>query len=171
MQEDASSGTEGETPTASAKPDIASRETTMKASGERFYQIPVVRVRESKDGPELVEDQNGPHWLSESYIRRTYGIAPARLREFQVTGNTMENTIRSGDWVLVGMWNRDCLVDGAVCLIRGPSGLLIRRIRLCGPMVVLAADNTSVPDLEIKREQWNHEYEPLGSILAVMRRM
>jgi len=138
-----------------------------KQSGERFYCIPVVRLRLDESGDRQLKETEGVTCLSESFIQQRYGADPLRLREFRFTGNAMGDTIRPGDRVLVEIGEEGSLVDGEVYLLRTPTGVLIRRTNLQGNGIVLVADNPSVPAQEVSKEEWEEKYQSLGCILEV----
>jgi phage repressor protein C with HTH and peptisase S24 domain len=138
-------------------------------SEERFFRIPIVRVRQDEQGDRTLEETEGVECLSESFIRDRYGVEPQHLREFRVSGNAMADTIRPGDRVIVEVGGCDSLVDGQVCLLGVSAGILIRRVTLQADSIVLAADNSNVPRQEVSREEWVEQYDPIARVLEVVR--
>ena len=138
-------------------------------SEERFFRIPIVRFRGDDDGTHHLEETAGITCLSESFIQQRYGVDPRRLREVRVSGNAMTETIRPGDRVFVEVMDGGLPVGGRVCVLRVPTGILVRRVALQGDSIVLVADNASVPSQEVSREQWENEYESLALVLEVVR--
>jgi len=136
-------------------------------SDSRFHRIPLVRIREDSDeGLRLVETGQG-EWVDGTTIRQMYGVQPALLRDFRVTGDSMDGTIEPGDRVRAVLWDCRSPNDGTVCILRGPVSLLIRRVRLRGPEVLLVADNPDVPDRIVSQDQWENDYEQIARILEV----
>lgn len=136
---------------------------------ERFFRIPIVRMRDDENGGHRLEESEGVECMSESFIRQRYGVDPHHLREFRVSGNAMRDTIRAGDRLLVEVDGCESLVDGEICLVSSPTGVLVRRMGLRGDAIVLLADNSSVPDQEVQHDQWREKYKLLARVLEVVR--
>jgi phage repressor protein C with HTH and peptisase S24 domain len=130
------------------------------------YPVPVVKVLVDGSGTVRFEETGAVHWLSNSFLDREYGVDPHHVRELRVSGLSLGDTIRPGDRVLV---DSDCgvLNDGSVLLLRGPLGLLIRRIGLRGETVVLRKDGADAPDQAVPLEEWTEKYHSLAQILEV----
>lgn len=136
-------------------------------SDQRFHRIPLVRIREDpEEGLRLVKTGKS-EWVDGATIRREYGVQPALLRDFHVTGDSMIGTLRPGDRVRAVLWDCRAPNDGTVCILRGPVSLLIRRVRLKGTEILLVADNAEVPDRSISQHQWENEYEQIARIQEV----
>lgn len=144
-------------------------EASTERSVGQFCRIPVIQIRKDETEGWRFEEMGAVQKLSETFVRQRYGVDPSRLREFRVSGNAMEATIRPGDRLLVAVGGRSSLVDGEICLVSSPTGVLVRRVSLRGPDVVLAADNASVSDQKVDREEWRDAYRPLARILEVLR--
>lgn len=138
-------------------------------SEERFFRIPIVQIQEDEDGRCRLTEREGVGGLKDSFIQQRYGVEPSRLRELRVAGNAMEETIRPGDRVLVEIEGDGSLVDGEICLVESPTGVLLRRIHLQGDTLGLVADNSTVPDQEVSREDWKEKYQLLARVLEVVR--
>lgn len=136
---------------------------------QQFHRIPLVRIREDPEqGIRLVETGQA-EWVDGTTIRQEYGVQPALLRDFHVTGDSMEETLEPGQRVRAVLWDCRSPNDGTICILRGPVSLLIRRVRLEGTGVVLVADNPDVPNRTISKDQWENEYEQIARILEVRR--
>jgi phage repressor protein C with HTH and peptisase S24 domain len=144
-------------------------ESRQNGSDSQFHRIPLVRIREDpEEGLRLVETGQG-EWVDGTTIRQMYGVKPALLRDFRVTGDSMASTIEPGDRVRAVLWDCRSPNDGTVCVLRGPVALLVRRVRLKGPEVLLVADNPDVPDRTVTQDQWENDYEQIARILEVRR--
>jgi len=135
----------------------------------RFHRVPLIRIEEDpEEGFRLVGTGRG-EWVDRITIRQKYGVDPSLLRDFLVAGDSMSDTLRPGDQirtVLAGSYPPN---DGAICILRAPVCLFIRRVRLAGTEVVLVADNPEVPDLRIDQAEWNEDYEQIARVLEVRR--
>lgn len=140
-----------------------------ESSVGHFFRIPVIQIRKDETDRWHLEETGAVQKVSAPFVRQRYGVDPAQLREFRVSGNAMESTIRPGDRLLVAVGEGASLVDGEICLVSSPNGVMVRRVSLRGTDVVLVADNESVSDQEIDREQWRDAYRPLARILEVLR--
>jgi phage repressor protein C with HTH and peptisase S24 domain len=155
--------------TRNARTDGAGEESRQDGSDSRFHRVPLVRIREDSDeGLRLVETGQG-EWVDGTTIRQMYGVEPALLRDFRVTGDSMNGSIEPGDRVRAVLWDCRSPNDGTVCLLRGPVALLVRRVRLKGPEVLLVADNSDVPDRTVTQDQWENDYQGIARILEVRR--
>lgn len=135
----------------------------------QLHQIPLVRIREDPDGTLRLVETHRAEWVSDVFIREEYGVRPALLRDFQISGDSMVDTIRPGDRVRAVLWTCRAPNDGTICILRGPVSLMVRRIRLRDEGVLLVADNPDVSDQKIGPEKWEEGYEPIARVLEVRR--
>lgn len=160
-------------PSASSTPDRAGttgdegEDARSGGSDLRFHRVPLVRIREDpEEGLRLVQTGQA-EWVDRTTIRQEYGVKPALLRDFHVTGDSMRGTLEPGQRVRAVLWDCRAPNDGTICILRGPVSLLIRRVRLEGRSVVLVADNPDVPDRDVSRDEWEESYEKIARLLEV----
>lgn len=132
-------------------------------------RIPVVRVRANESGDPILEEIGAAEWMSESYIRQTYGIPPEELKGFRCPGNAMAETIRPGEHLRGALWNGESLIDGGVYLVYAPAGVMLRRLYIKNDTIRLVADCPDVPDQTVGTERWPGAFRPIARMLEVVR--
>lgn len=144
----------------------------LKDLGIRLVWVPNVRVEASAGAGYVVhtedELEEGGVWMSETYIRREYGVAPQRIRSMKVRGDSMIDTINPGERVRVALHDGDRLRDSAIYVISTPTGLVVKRLVLGATHIVLASDNPAKDDWEVEPEEWE-KFRPVALVLEVIR--
>ncbi|MDT0501620.1 MULTISPECIES: S24 family peptidase [unclassified Halomonas] len=69
------------------------------------------------------------------------GLPPARVAGIQVRGDSMENTLADGDWVLVNLADTDYRQEGVFLLLVSGERRIKRVQRLAGGALYLISDN------------------------------
>jgi hypothetical protein len=157
------------------KPGAAVSATDLLGDPNKYYPIPMVRVRVGREGDLCLDNTGEWEWMSGEHIRRRYGVEPGRLRSFYVSWNQMADTLRPGDRVRGALCPSDVSLDqlggGTVCLLLGPEGVFGARLYKDeeADAVVLVGDNPEVDDREVSRERWEEAYKPIARILDVVR--
>ena len=105
--------------------------------------------------------------LPTSEARRMYGVDPGRLFDIRVSGDSMTPTIQPGEEVRCLKLDGEALVDGRIYLIRGPWGLMVKRVVFAGDEIVLVSDNDSRRDTALSQSQFEEEYEAVAALLDV----
>lgn len=150
--------------------DKGNSTTVESANSEtEFFRIPILRIRKDENDIYRLDESEGIACLSKAFVHQQYGTDVRRLREFRLSGNAMTETIRPGDRLLVEMFDSESLIDGEIYLVKGATGVLVRRVNLRGDAIALTADNSSTPDLDVDLETWEEAYRPFARILEVIR--
>jgi phage repressor protein C with HTH and peptisase S24 domain len=89
------------------------------------------------------------------------GIQPTQVAGIKVRGDSMENTLADGDWVLVDLANRDIRQEGVFLLTVSGERRIKRVQRLAGGALYLISDNEHYQPEMITPEQMR-EVEILG---------
>jgi len=144
----------------------------LEKSGISLQRVPQLHVEVSAgEGAEVYapdEIEENEEWLSETFIRREYNVAPSKVRTLRVRGNSMVDTIHPGDRIRVAVWDGETLWENTVYVIHTPGGLTVKRYAgLTNGHVLLTADNEDVRDREIPRERWDEDYRPVAWALEV----
>lgn len=144
----------------------------LEESGISLQRVPQLQVEVSAgDGVEVYtpdEIAEEEEWLSETFIRREYHVAPHKVRTLRVRGNSMADTISSGDRIRVALWDGETLWVDGVYVIYGEGGLLVKRYEgIDNNQVLLTADNPNIRDRRIEREVWEEEYRVVAWVLEV----
>lgn len=125
-----------------------------------LIRIPDVEV-EVGAGPETEITfevvQNGIY-MSREQARQEFGVDPARLHRITVRGNSMEPTLKAGDRIYVARWDGEELMDGWIYVLRGPLGLMIKRLRFEERSIWISSDNTDAPNWKMSLEEFQQEY-------------
>jgi len=134
-----------------------------------LHRIPLVQVTSDDENALRLEEMGAAEWLSESFIREVYGVAPSQLKSFRVSGNAMSGLIEPGERVRGILWKGESLRDGAVYLLQAPTGVIVRRLLLSPEAIQLTAENASVAPQEISQRTWRDNYRPLARVVEVLR--
>lgn len=156
-----------ETPDGADKTGEGEQKPRHDSGDLRFHRVPLVRIREDPAGGLRLVETGQAEWIDGTTIRQHYGVKPALLRDFHVTGDSMSGTLEPGQRVRAVLWDCRSPNDGTICILRGPVSLLIRRIRLDGTGVELIADNPDVPNRNVDQKEWEENYEQIARILEV----
>jgi len=145
----------------------------LEKAGIELQRVPVLRVEaEAGQGVTVYESdeiEDEEEWLSSTFIRREYNVAPHKVRTLRVRGNSMEDTIQSGQRIRVALWDGEPMwMDAVYVVYHELAGLTIKR---WGGMengdIVLLADNPDVSDRRVERETWEEEYRVVAWGLEV----
>ncbi|WP_251980635.1 S24 family peptidase [Salinibacter ruber] len=142
---------------------------TIEGPKEQLYRVPLVRVDIGDEGPQLTE-VGTPEWLTESFIRKSYGAAPDRLRGFRVSGDAMSGSLQAGDRTRGILWEGESLIDGAIYVLYSePGGIVYRRVRFESEKIRLVADHPDMADRTLKADAWHKRFRPVAHILEIVR--
>lgn len=146
-------------PTNSDEPDVQ----------ESLQRVPLVRVEAGDGDRPVLREVGGAEWLSASFVRRSYGVEPDRLKSFRVSGNAMEDALRAGDRVRGALWQGESLTDGAIYLIYREPGTILRRVHLSGERIRLIGEHPDVEPIAIRRDEWRADFRPIAQMMEVVR--
>lgn len=107
------------------------REPSPGPEANQLVRIQHLSVEASAgDGAEVYfEEVNGETFLPAWYVWQEFGVAPERLKRIRVHGDSMAGTVEPGQLVYVVMLEPGQQpVHGGVYVLRGPHGLLIKRL-------------------------------------------
>jgi len=142
-------------------------------AGIELQRVPVLRVEaEAGDGVAVYESDEieaEEEWLSSTFIRREYNVAPHKVRTLRVRGNSLKPTIQSGQRIRVAVWDGEPLwIDAVYVIHHSIGGLTIKRWGgIENGDVVLVADNPDVSDRRVGREEWAEDYRVVAWGLEV----
>jgi hypothetical protein len=139
----------------------------------RYHPVSFVQVRVDATGDLHLDEIDEPEWLSASYIRRQYDVAPERLRKFRVSDNRMAPVIQAGDRVRAALLSADAppeqLIDQGPHLLFGPDGVFSARLRTDESLILLHGDNPDATVHEVPPSDWGEGFRPIARILEVLR--
>lgn len=112
--------------------DVQRHPDAERASEEtRLVRIDSLTIEASAgDGNEVhFEETTGDVLVPVWYVRQRFGVEPARVKRIVVSGNSMTPTILPGErvWITLLRPGEEPL-HGGVYVLRGPHGLLIKRV-------------------------------------------
>lgn len=106
-------------------------------------------------------------WVSYEWIKRTSKSDPNTLAIIRVRGDSMEPTIKSGDWVLIDTHIQNCAppCDG-IYVFRYDNTLFIKRLQILpGNKICAISDNTVYQPFGIE----NEDFQIIGRVCYVWR--
>ena len=145
----------------------------LEEAGIDLQRVPVLKVEADAGQGVTVyqsdEIETEEEWLSSTFIRREYNVAPHKVRTLRVRGNSMHPTIESGQRIRVAVWDGEPLwVDAVYVIHHALGGLTIKRWGgLENGHVVLTADNPEVSDRVVNRDEWEEDYRVVAWGLEV----
>jgi phage repressor protein C with HTH and peptisase S24 domain len=134
-----------------------------------LHRVPLTRIVVNDTNDLQLQEMEAAEWLSESFIREVYGVAPGHLKNFRVSGNAMQDLIEPGERVRGVLWDGESLSDGAIYFLHGPAGVIVRRVHLQGETIHLSAANPEVPAQKVPKQKWREHFRPLARIVEVLR--
>lgn len=135
----------------------------------RLVRVPTLRATAGPSGYEV--DVVGTTEIDPDEIRRRYHVQPDHLADYMVSGDSMVPTIWPGEIVHVALRNGEPLRDGAVYILYGPTGTMIKRLRLTARKVYITSDNPAYPAEELEGEEFEATYRVIARALDVNRRL
>lgn len=115
------------------------------------------------DTTDNLDNRIGSWMLPQTIFNSIANTNGNTIKMFQATGDTMAETIRDGDWVLVDTSNKTLLSDG-IYLIKMASGLAIRRIQSGLKDIVIKSDNNHYSDITAQLD----DIEIIGRIIYIL---
>ena len=132
-----------------------------------MVQVPESRIEFAAGGGraaqfELIEDEE-PATYRLSWFQK-YGINPARVRRFRVSGDSMEPAMYARDTILVNL-DETTIVDGRTYAIRYGDELRVKKMyRRIDGTLVLRSVNPAYKDEEISPELANEHISVIGRV-------
>lgn len=133
-----------------------------------LVRIPLYRAEASAGAGRTVhqedeyEEVESAEYLPEAYVRAQYGVKPSRVFDIRVRGNSMHDTISPGERVRCVQWEGEQLVDGAIYIVRGPWGVLIKRLIQKGATLTLRSDNERYGSTDLERDLFEDQYQVIA---------
>lgn len=151
-------------------------------SGEVSYQhelpdgvvgIPLLDIAASAGGGTIVEDENVADliFFDEVWLWQAYGLRPRNLRIFQISGNSMEPTLRAGEMVLIDLshTNEQRPSDG-IYVIRLEGGVLVKQLQsLPGGRIKVSSENEAYDPFTIDLKEEGIDFVILGRVMINLR--
>lgn len=132
-------------------------------------QVPIYSLQASAG--ELGASVTGHIGLERDYIRGVLMAEPSGLAAITIDGS-MEPTIRSGEIVLMSKSQPGASAGDGIYLIRMDGAIMCKRLgRLPGNKLSVASDNPASSVYEVNLQDPDINFEILGRVVAVLRRL
>lgn len=135
--------------------------------------IPVYDIRASAGGGALVNDEakQGYMALDKSWAKNFLGIDPYSTYLVSAFGDSMEPTIRSGEYVVCSKAAEHLNHGEGIFVIRLDGTILLKRLQRIGLNAVrISSDNTHYSPREIQFDEAT-DFEVLGKVVFIFRRV
>ena len=169
----------GELPTVLGTDSKEISDETLRQYG--LVRVPILSVEPSAgEGTEIhFEETEGYEILPRRFVREQYGSSPDRVQAMTVRGDSMHPTLSAGERIRVVMLEDGPLIDGAVYVLSGPSGLMIKRIRFEAEeedgqlvhYVWIWSDNETGQRYRVEREQFRRDYRVIAYAVELGRKL
>lgn len=134
-----------------------------------FTPIPMVNIPASAGGGSLVlkEEQAGIIAFQEKYLRSTWFVNPEELFCMPVTGESMEPTIHSGEFLLVSKAEQHIKPSDGIFVVRLEENIMVKRLQpLPGSKMKISSDNKAYEPFVIELND-GVDFAILGKVLLV----
>ena len=134
-----------------------------------FVALPVLNVVASAGGGAVVlaEGQTGVVRFDKSWLVTTWNINPADLFTMPTMGDSMEPTIRAGEYVLASRAEHLVQPGDGIFIVRLEGDILVKRLqRLPGGKLLISSDNTAYKPYEIDLKD-GLDFVILGKVILV----
>lgn len=153
-------------------PHIVSRSdaTLLEIAGIEFARLPVheIRFAAGAGSQNYEETPVDYHIMSRSYISAITDAPISQLAMFEVDGDSMEETLKKGDWVLLDLRHKIIRRPAIYGLLFEGEGLIKRAERnLETGSVILSSDNPRYKPQEIKKPD---RLSVVGKLVLSIRR-
>jgi phage repressor protein C with HTH and peptisase S24 domain len=121
---------------------------------DMFWFVPRISARASAgggmDNPEA--ELSGALAFRKAWIKQELRVQADKLYVIEVTGNSMEPTLYSGDVVLIDTSQREVMSDGVFVLRDGVDAYVKRLQRLPGGTINAISDNAKLPNFVLTEQ-------------------
>jgi len=136
---------------------MLARRAEISVDGESwgYVMVPRFDVAASAGAGSLVERENVLDYMAfrEDWVRRVLRVEPGNLVLITSVGDSMEETIRNGDLLLVDV-GVDRIVDDAIYVLVKGGELVVKRVQqFFSGAVVIKSDNAAYDDETVAGEQ------------------
>lgn len=135
----------------------------------KFIGIPLLDVTASAGHGSVVLDdkRTGFVHFEESWLRSTYHLNPNELFSLQAVGESMEPTIKPGEFLLVSTAEQHVKPGDGIFVIRIDGNILVKRLQVMPGKIKVSSDNaTMYQSYEIELLKIG-DFAVLGKVLLV----
>lgn len=140
-----------------------------EANMQGFVAIPVMNVAASAGGgaAALEEDRAGVVKFERMWLYTMCGVNPSDLFTMPVVGESMEPTIRAGEYLLASRSGHHTAPGDGIYIVRLEGDILVKRLqRLPGGRILVSSDNEAYKPYEVKLDD-GVDMKILGKVVLV----
>jgi phage repressor protein C with HTH and peptisase S24 domain len=143
--------------------------TVPTASNDSYVAIPVMKAKASAGGGAVAIDEGQNGWLKfdRTWLHNTWHLNPADLFTIPSVGESMEPTIKAGEYLLASRSEQHLKLADGIYIIRLEGNILVKRIQvLPGRKIIISSDNPAYKPYEIKLDD-GVDFDILGKVVLV----
>lgn len=140
-----------------------------EANMQGFVALPVMSLSASAGGGAAVvsEHQTGVINFDRNWLHNTLRLNPANLFTMPTVGESMEPTIKAGEYLLVSRAEEHTALGDGIYIIRLEGDVLVKRLqRIPGGKLLISSDNPAYKPYEIKVND-GVDFTILGKVMLV----
>lgn len=144
-------------------------EALSQANMQGFVALPVMSLSASAGGGAAVvsEHQTGVINFDRDWLYNTLRLNPAHLFTMPTVGESMEPTIKAGEFLLVSRAEEHTALGDGIYIIRLEGDILVKRLqRIPGGKLLISSDNPAYKPYEIKVND-GIDFSILGKVMLV----
>jgi len=150
-------------------PILDAQDALDKNDVQNFVAVPIMNVTASCGGGAAVlsEDQVGVIKFDRAWLYNTWHLNPSDLFTMPTMGESMEPTIKAGEYILVSRSESHIAPGDGIYVIRLEGDILVKRLqRLPGGKLIISSDNTTYRPYEIQLDE-GVDFAILGKVMLV----
>lgn len=151
------------------QPSDFKKRNSINSKDETFASIPVLNISASAgDGAaSVMERQVGIVKFDRSYLHNTWNLNPNDLFTISTIGESMEPTIKAGEYLLASKSEEYLNPADGIYVIRLEGDILVKRLqRLPGEKILISSDNPIYKSYEIKLDD-GIDFKIVGKVVLV----
>lgn len=145
----------------------ASKNVAIKDDGFAYIQLVNVTASAGHGALVLSEDNAGVIAFQREYLRSTWFVNPSELFCMPVNGESMEPTIKSGEFLLVSKGEQHVKPSDGIFVVRLEGNIMVKRLQpLPGNRMKISSDNNAYDPFTIELND-GVDFGILGKVLLV----
>ncbi len=136
---------------------------------DTYIAVPVMKTRASAGGGAVAIDEGQDGWVKfdRAWLHNTWHLNPSDLFTIPSIGESMEPTIKAGEYLLASRSEQHLKLADGIYIIRLEGNILVKRIQvLPGRKIIISSDNPAYKPYEIKLDD-GVDFDILGKVVLV----